>query len=1051
MTFMTELAEDRRLFLEALRRNKGDINLGIFEDFYPDEAHFVYELLQNAEDAGATEASFELTRHGCAFVHNGTRHFDEGDIRGITGIFNSTKKDDPDRIGKFGVGFKSVFVYTDTPIVYSKHYSFRISQLVLPESIPPKSGLGESTRFEFPFNSAKKSTAQAFSEVGAKLEALSEKTLLFLNNLCYIKWNFDGKQGAILRAEHSETHIEVLKQSGKPNVTGSHWLRFTAPVVGLGRQKVAVAYELEFLGDAKSFDSKKPLAKQMKIAPAERGQVSVFFPAEKETSGLRFHLHAPFVPELSRASIKNSSANEPLFEQLAVLTARSLHEVKALGLLTGEFLAVLPSNDDAVDERYQVIRDAIIAEMQEQPLTPTYSRDHAPANALLQARASLKELLSDEDLQFLLRKDNAPTWSIGVTRNNNNRDRFLASLDIEEWDTDCLISELRKRTSASQHPSGYYDSGLRAWVNPTLDPKLMEWLAGKTDEWHQLLYATLYAYLKDNDDFSELADMKIVRLSDGSYTRGDKAYFHSGHGDVSDPFPRVSPSILKVGSRRSQQADARQFLEELGVREVGESEETSLILRNRYAKESDIPSNNVYLADLERFIGFLERNPTERGLFGRTYIFKVKSDDELWCPPESVYLDRPFKETGLSAFHEAIPASQRKKYALSEWYLTCGLELKHIAKFAEAVGCSAEFSEFIVREHCFNNPKWEYLRDVAGERNSSPIDRDYSTTKVAYDLLKSESADFSRLVWKTMCSLGPNHLYARFQRNATNGYRDAPSQLTYLLSQAAWVPQTDGQFVTPRRARRDRLLKGFTFDAAYKWLELVHFGEDEKRASAEHAERTKKRADLGFESDEALERAQEFAKLPQCEQERILLEFRAHLDETPEDFPVRPIRNRDLRNQRVRDAAKMTPDKELQVRPRSVAVGYEAIKTAARQYLQDQYTNDNDVMFCQVCKAALPFRLPSGDYYFEAVELADGLSRRFRETFLSLCPNHAAMFAYANENVNEMLNLVDEATGLEIEVTLGGEPSTILFTETHLADIRTCVASSDDDTSQATS
>ena len=46
------LIERRRKFIEGLDANRGEINLDIFEDFYPDRAHFVYELLQNAEDEG---------------------------------------------------------------------------------------------------------------------------------------------------------------------------------------------------------------------------------------------------------------------------------------------------------------------------------------------------------------------------------------------------------------------------------------------------------------------------------------------------------------------------------------------------------------------------------------------------------------------------------------------------------------------------------------------------------------------------------------------------------------------------------------------------------------------------------------------------------------------------------------------------------------------------------------------------------------------------------------------------------------------------------------
>ena len=36
----------------------------IVEDLYPDTAHFIYELLQNAEDTGASEAAFVLTADG---------------------------------------------------------------------------------------------------------------------------------------------------------------------------------------------------------------------------------------------------------------------------------------------------------------------------------------------------------------------------------------------------------------------------------------------------------------------------------------------------------------------------------------------------------------------------------------------------------------------------------------------------------------------------------------------------------------------------------------------------------------------------------------------------------------------------------------------------------------------------------------------------------------------------------------------------------------------------------------------------------------------------
>ena len=46
---------------------------------YSDQAHFIYELLQNADDAGATSARFVLGHNELVFAHNGTRRFSVSD------------------------------------------------------------------------------------------------------------------------------------------------------------------------------------------------------------------------------------------------------------------------------------------------------------------------------------------------------------------------------------------------------------------------------------------------------------------------------------------------------------------------------------------------------------------------------------------------------------------------------------------------------------------------------------------------------------------------------------------------------------------------------------------------------------------------------------------------------------------------------------------------------------------------------------------------------------------------------------------------------------
>ena len=58
MNFFDEVRQKRRKLADVLSDEDYSGIREIVEELYPDRAHFIYELLQNAEDAGATEAFF---------------------------------------------------------------------------------------------------------------------------------------------------------------------------------------------------------------------------------------------------------------------------------------------------------------------------------------------------------------------------------------------------------------------------------------------------------------------------------------------------------------------------------------------------------------------------------------------------------------------------------------------------------------------------------------------------------------------------------------------------------------------------------------------------------------------------------------------------------------------------------------------------------------------------------------------------------------------------------------------------------------------------------
>ena len=1029
MSVIERVHQDREDLARVLKKHVGIRR--IVEDLYPDTAHFIYELLQNAEDTGASAASFVLTPDRLVFEHNG-RTFDEPDIRAITDIGEGTKAEDDEQIGRFGIGFKAVFAYTETPRIWSPSYAFEISEMVLPSEIPPNPGLGDRTRFDFPFNSGKKPQAQAFSEVRDGLEEISENTLLFLSHIEEIQWRVDGgREGRLLRIPHSDHHIDILREiDGRPT-EGFHFLRFTKPVDGLERQHIAIAFELEPLFGDRQSDTGASFARQFRIVPAERGCVAVYFTAAKETSNLRFHLHAPFVPELSRSSIKDTPANEPLFRQLAGLAAQSLSAIRDLGLLDREFLAVLPNSQDEIPAQYTTIRDAIVGAMNEQPLTPKHAGGHAPASRLLQAEAGLKDLLDRDDVLFLIDGDDDPRdWAIAATQRNSRVDRFLRVLQIKQWGVEQFLAALDDRCSNRRRLS----HSTYTWKQGP-DRPFLDWMRGKPAEWHRALYALFHRDLEDK--LHRFNHICIVRRSDGKYGTGSECYFPTPETREDSIHPRVAEDTYAGGGTTTEQTHARAFLVGIGVREVGELQQIEAILERRYTDPARVPPWEIHESDLRRFIALVEKDRSTSSLFKDYFIFQ--GSDRLWSRPGSLYLDTPYLETGLQSYYAPLE-SESSRTALSDRYTTFDM-LARLVPFAQICGVGDRLEIATVR--CTDNPEKAYLYRAPGAvLTQTRIDRDFVIPGLEA-LFERPTLALSHLIWNVLCdrSHDKNILKATFRYNQSNYPHYADSQLVHQLRNAAWVPQRDSEFVRPPEASRDLLPDGFPFDPSWLWLAAIRFGaETEKRA--EQFRKTQEIAtELGFPDEAALDDGRRFAELAADTRQRILAEH-----ESPVDLPIHEPGNPDRRAESVREDARQAPERTSEKRERSVSVNRDPIKREETvPYLRELYTNADGITICQACKDRLPFRLADGNYFFEAVEFLPDLDRHHYQNYLALCPNHAAMFMHANASTDEITDRFLALNGSELELTLADQLVTVYFTDTHAADLRVVLEVDDQD------
>ena len=329
---------------------------------YKDGLTIIKELIQNADDAEATEVNIcydartiqvnskalffpgMADAHGPALVVHNNAVFSKDDMENITKLAGATKQDKPLKIGKFCIGFCSVYHITDVPSFVSqetlcvfdptlsylrkeiknparpgKRMKFITKLLTTSKQLAPYNGLFgfsqkcayQGTLFRFPFRThISELSSTIYSEVmindlQSEIFENSSKLLLFLQNVKKITFSRinqgDQSPTTLFKVEKSlymvppqaiMCTIECLYSH--ESTTKENWLVATESRVKLKSATASVACQLI-----------KHSSSNLELTQPVQGEAFCFLPLALKT-GLPVHISANFAVMNNRRGIWTS-------------------------------------------------------------------------------------------------------------------------------------------------------------------------------------------------------------------------------------------------------------------------------------------------------------------------------------------------------------------------------------------------------------------------------------------------------------------------------------------------------------------------------------------------------------------------------------------------------------------------------------------------------------------------------------------------------------------------------------------------------------------------
>ena len=396
--------------------NTSNALVRLMGDLYTETERFVFELLQNADDQPVegelVNVKLKALDENLLFLHTG-KPFSEADVESISSIGDSTKKNDIEKTGYKGIGFKSVFSVAETVYIDSGNFSFAFDKKspLYPDGadmdkIPWQIKPIWEERYRLP-KEVQKEDLYFLAPVGIALNVGSEKIgaynksifdllanpqfALFLRNIGEISFECKESETIIIKKQVTESGIVQITS----NAITEDWITkdyiIDIPI------ETKEAIKNEKLVPAKLKEATKTkISFAVKIvggsvSPVHDAVLYTYLPTKVDDFGFKFLVNADFLTTASREQIHFKNIwNRFLFTQIGNLLLdwiRSLNKYRgALNLLP---LQVNNSDNLLANDFYSSLNESLL----ETAFITGHNGDVLPVKDIMIDKSGLSQII----------------------------------------------------------------------------------------------------------------------------------------------------------------------------------------------------------------------------------------------------------------------------------------------------------------------------------------------------------------------------------------------------------------------------------------------------------------------------------------------------------------------------------------------------------------------------------------------------------------------------------------------------------------------------------